>query len=65
MKITRFAIKQPVLVNLVTLGIFIAGILAWRAIPREIFPTIERHTISITTLYPGVAPAASARSSTC
>lgn len=57
MNITRFAIKQPVLVNLVTIGLFVAGLLAWRAIPREIFPSIERHSIHITTIYPGVAPA--------
>ncbi len=57
MNITRFSIKQPVLVNLVTIGLFVAGLLAWRAIPREIFPSIERHTVTITTLYPGVAPA--------
>lgn len=57
MKLTRFSIKQPVLVNLLTVGIFVAGLLAWRSIPREIFPSMERHTVSITTLYPGVAPA--------
>ncbi len=56
MNITRFSIKQPVLVNLVTIGLFVAGFLAWRAIPREIFPSIERHTVTITTIYPGVAP---------
>jgi len=56
MKITRFSIKQPVLVNLVTIGLFVAGLLAWRAIPREIFPSIERHTVTISTIYPGVAP---------
>ncbi len=57
MNITRFSIRQPVLVNLVTVGLFVAGFMAWRTIPREIFPTLERHTVTITTLYPGVAPA--------
>jgi len=56
MNVIRFSIKQPVLVNLVTVGVFVAGLLAWRSIPREIFPSIERHTVTITTVYPGVAP---------
>ncbi len=54
--LVNFSIRQPVLVNLVTVGIFIVGILAWQRMPREIFPEIPRDTVVITTLYPGVAP---------
>ncbi len=56
MKIIKLSLRQPVLVNLVTLLIIVAGIFAWINMPREIFPTIERRSITITTDYPGVAP---------
>ena len=56
MKIIKLSLRQPVLVNLVTILIIVAGIFAWINMPREIFPTIERRSITITTDYPGVAP---------
>lgn len=54
--IVPFSIRQPMLVNLLTIGILIAGLVAWKRMPREIFPEIARDTVTITTIYPGVAP---------
>ena len=56
MKIIKLSLRQPVLVNLITLMIVVAGLLSWKRIPREIFPTIDRRVITVTTDYPGVAP---------
>ncbi|MDY0004524.1 MAG: efflux RND transporter permease subunit [Polyangia bacterium] len=54
--VVSFSIRQPVLVNLLTVGILIGGLVAWNRMPREIFPTLDRNVVVITTLYPGVAP---------
>lgn len=54
--VVTFSIRQPVLVNLLTVGIIIAGLVAWNRMPREVFPTLDRNQVVITTLYPGVAP---------
>ncbi|MFH2006946.1 MAG: efflux RND transporter permease subunit [bacterium] len=56
MNITKFSLRQPVLVNLLTVLIIVAGLISWIKMPREIFPTIDRHAVTITTTYLGVAP---------
>ena len=45
MKITKLSLRQPVLVNLLTILIIVAGLFAWKNMPREIFPTIDRQTV--------------------
>ena len=54
--IINFSIRNPLLVNVMLLGIVVSGVLAWRAIPQEIFPVIEKDTIEITTRFDGAPP---------
>ena len=57
MPIIRFSIDNPILVNLGLAIILIMGILAWRALPQEIFPVIELDMVSIVTEFEGASPA--------
>jgi len=57
MPLIRYAIKNPLIVNLLLVVIAIAGVLAWRAMPQEMFPLVELDKVRITTLYEGASPA--------
>ncbi|PKN47641.1 MAG: hypothetical protein CVU59_02220, partial [Deltaproteobacteria bacterium HGW-Deltaproteobacteria-17] len=57
MSLSQFSVRQPVLMNLLTLFLVIAGYLAVTRMPREVFPEIPQGTINITAVYPGVSPA--------
>ncbi len=57
MSIAQFSVRQPVLMNLLTLFLIIAGYMAVTRMPREVFPEIPQGTINITGVYPGVSPA--------
>ncbi len=54
--IARFAVGNPVAVNLATLTLIFAGLLAYRSMPREVFPQFSLGTVRVSTLYPGAAP---------
>ena len=54
--IARYAVNNPVTVNLATLTAVVAGLLAYFSMPREVFPNFTLGTITVTTIYPGAAP---------
>ena len=54
--IARFSVGNSVAVNLATFSVLVAGILAFLAMPREVFPEFSLGSVTITTLYPGAAP---------
>ncbi len=54
--LARFAVNNPVTVNLATLTAVAAGLFAYFSMPREVFPDFSLGTIKITTVYPGAAP---------
>ncbi len=56
MSVIRFSINNPLLVNLGLVFILIMGVLAWRALPQEIFPVIDLDMISIKTVFEGASP---------
>ncbi len=56
MHISKFSIEQPILVNLSMILIIVAGLMAFRNIPKEEFPEISLNGLSIVTAYPGVSP---------
>ncbi|MDA3864585.1 MAG: efflux RND transporter permease subunit [Deltaproteobacteria bacterium] len=56
MNIAKFSVKQPVLVNLLTLFILFAGYLSLNRLPREAFPNITVGRINVRAFYPGVSP---------
>ena len=54
---TSLAVDHQTSVLVLFAFITIAGLLAYRAIPRESFPEVELPMIAVNTLYPGVTPA--------
>lgn len=56
MWLIRFAIANPLMVNLLLGLITIAGIFSWQAMPQEMFPLVELDKIRITTIYEGASP---------
>ncbi len=56
MSLPRFSVRQPILVNLLTLFLVIAGLVSALRLPREIFPSFPVGRISVVAIYPGVAP---------
>ena len=57
MHLLLFFIRNRALVNLALLFTIIGGWLAWKAIPREIFPVVDTDLVLIKTLYEGAPPA--------
>ncbi len=56
MSIARFSVNNPVLVNLLMIGLFVfGGIALWR-MPKELNPPVEFNWVFITVPYPGAAP---------
>ena len=54
--LARFAVDNAVAVNLATFALIAAGVFAFLAMPREVFPEFSLGTVTVTTLYPGAAP---------
>lgn len=54
--LTSWAIDNKTTVYLLTIFITLAGILSYRAIPKEQFPDIIIPTMYVQTIYPGTAP---------
>ena len=52
----RFAIRNPLIVNLFLALIVIAGVQAWYSMPQEMFPSIEKDKVRIMTLFEGASP---------
>jgi CzcA family heavy metal efflux pump len=56
MTISEFSVKNPVLVNLLMVGLFLFGTISLLRMPTEINPKIDFNWVFITILYPGAAP---------
>jgi multidrug efflux pump subunit AcrB len=54
--LVRSAVRNPVAVNLATLAVIAAGLLAYLSMPREVFPEFTLGTVTVTTVYPGASP---------
>ena len=55
-ELIRYFIKQPMLVNIITLIVLGFGIYSLFFVKREAFPSIDFDTISVFTVYPGASP---------
>lgn len=51
-----YAIRNPLIVNLLLLIVLLAGVLSWYAMPQEMFPTVEQDKVSIRTVFEGASP---------
>ena len=56
MWIPKFSIEQPVLVNLISALVLIAGIASFINIPKEEWSAVEINTVKIETVYRGASP---------
>ena len=57
MNIAKFSVRNPVLVNLLMIGLFVFGFISMLRMPTELNPVIDFNWVFITVLYPGAAPA--------
>ena len=55
-KLVAAFVKRSVFANLITIGIFIAGMVALTQIKREAFPKVDFDIVVINTVYPGASP---------
>ena len=53
----NFSLKNPLLVNLSLIIVFIMGILAWQSLPQEVFPVVDLDMVNINTKFEGASPA--------
>ncbi|MFA9471889.1 MAG: efflux RND transporter permease subunit, partial [Deltaproteobacteria bacterium] len=56
MSIPAFAVRQPVLVNLVAISTVVVGALVMNAMHRESLPTLPTGWGTVTTVYVGASP---------
>jgi CzcA family heavy metal efflux pump len=56
MSLSEFSVKNPVLVNLLMVGLFLFGTISLLRMPTEINPKIDFNWVFVTILYPGAAP---------
>lgn len=56
MFLIRFAIRNPLIANLLLALIVIAGVLSWHAMPQEMFPVVELDKVRVTTIFEGASP---------
>lgn len=56
MDIAKFSIKNPLLLNLLTAVILIAGTITAVRMNREAFPAVDFDNVVVSTVYPGASP---------
>ena len=56
MPLIRFSINNPLLTNLMLGIVIVLGVLSWRSMPEEMFPTIELDAVSIRVEFEGASP---------
>ncbi|MDR1777224.1 MAG: efflux RND transporter permease subunit [Desulfovibrio sp.] len=56
MNFSRIFILRPIATSLLMAGLFLSGLLAWRALPVAALPQIDYPTIQVQTPYPGASP---------
>jgi CzcA family heavy metal efflux pump len=56
MWLTRLALKNPVLIAMVTLALAILGMISLNRLPIDVFPNINLPILRVATLYPGASP---------
>ncbi len=54
-RIVQFFVERSLLVNIITVGVLLAGIMFLMTAQREAFPRVAYNYVVITTIYPGAA----------
>ncbi len=56
MSIAKFSVKNPVLVNMITIAVLVLGVISTMNLNREVFPSVSYGYIIVVTAYPGASP---------
>ena len=56
MSFGKFSVNNSVLVNIITIVVFLAGFFAIFKIPLESFPSVQFNEAYIVATYPGASP---------
>ncbi len=56
MWLTRLALKNPILILMVSLGLLVLGITSVQRLPVDLFPAISPPLVQVATFYPGASP---------
>ncbi len=56
MSIANFSVKNPIFANLITILVYVFGIIYVTQLSREVFPSVDFGRIMITTTYSGASP---------
>ena len=56
MHIAKFSVKNPVLVNLIIITVFVMGTVSLIDLPRQLMPNVDFHWVFVITTYNGVSP---------
>jgi multidrug efflux pump subunit AcrB len=56
MALIRFSINNPLITNLLLGIVVIMGVLAWRSMPQEMFPTVEMDAVTVSVVFEGASP---------
>ncbi len=52
----RFSLNNPLLVNLAMALTLALGLMAWRSMPQEVFPTLDRDILQVSATFEGASP---------
>jgi multidrug efflux pump subunit AcrB len=56
MPLIRLSINNPLITNLMLVIVVILGVLSWRSMPQEMFPTVELDAVSVSVEFEGASP---------
>ncbi len=56
MSLIRFSIDNPLVTNLLVVMVAVVGVIAWYAMPQEMFPVVELDMVRIDTTFKGASP---------
>jgi CzcA family heavy metal efflux pump len=56
MNLAKFALRNPITILMLVLGLILLGIISFTKLPVDMFPDITFPSISVGTLYPGANP---------
>ena len=57
MTLSDVAIRRPVFTLVIQIGILVLGLMSWRSLGTDLFPDVTFPVVTVTTIYPGAAPA--------
>src|SRR6478672_1065002 len=57
MWLTRLALRNPILILMISLGVLVLGATSLSRLPVDLFPSISPPLVQVATFYPGASPA--------